>query len=273
MLRVAPNQKALQDLISALQSQVTAITVPDISGLATKSALSTVEAKIPSITGLATTTSVSSLSTRIDNLSIPDVSGLATKSALSSVEAKIPSITGLATQSALSTVEAKIPSITGLATQASLDALAAKTAVVLDGSFTVDTLPTPSAQYLDKYARVTDLFGAKRDLVLCSMVDSTYFWQPVRKEYAKTLALTTDVTLTTLKSPTIILAAGTLLANRTINLSNTYAYPGASFEVGFDGNLGLFGITIKNALGATLGSLLAGGRKRYFFADGAWQNF
>lgn len=145
---------------------------------------------------------------------------------------------------------------------------------LIDGAYTVDTLPIPSAEMVDKYARVSDLFGEKRDLVLCSQVGSSYFWQPVRPQYAKNVSLASaDVTLTALKSPSVLLAAGTLAANRSITLSNTMAYPGASFEVGFDGALGLFGIAIKNELGSTLAALISGGRKRYFFADGSWQTF
>jgi len=165
-------------------------------------------------------------------------------------------------------------------TSADIEAMSARvakvegsSAVFVPGTFTVDTLPAPAAAMVGMYARVTDLFGEKRDLVLCSQVGDTFFWQPVRQQYAKTMTLAADMPLTTLKSPTIVLLAGTLGANRNITLSNIYAYPGASFEVGFDGNLGLFGITLRNHLGSSLGSLLGGGRRRFFFADGNWQNF
>ena len=144
---------------------------------------------------------------------------------------------------------------------------------ILPGSFTIDTLPA-AADNVDRYARVTDLFGEKRDLVLASRVGSEAFWQPIRPQYAKVINIASaNATLTSLKSPSVIVTIGTLLANRTITLSNTLAYPGASFEVGYNGTLGIFGVTIKNEIGSTLASLISGGRKRYFFADGNWQDF
>lgn len=46
---------------------------------------------------------------------------------------------------------------------------------ILPNLFTVDTLPA-AADNLDRYARVTDLFGSKRDLVLASRVGTVAFW-------------------------------------------------------------------------------------------------
>ena len=58
--------------------------IPDASGFPSKTALATVENKIPSISNLST----------IEN-KIPDVSNLVTKAALTTVENKIPSISNL----------------------------------------------------------------------------------------------------------------------------------------------------------------------------------
>lgn len=144
--------------------------------------------------------------------------------------------------------------------------------VLTGGPYTVDTLPTPDASNLDRYARVTDLFGEKRDLVLCSQVGGVYFWQPVRATYAKSIAGNVDTTLTTLKSPSVVFMTANLTANRTVTLSTTNAYPGATFEVAMQGTLGINTLTIAGlALGATV-SMILGGRKRFFY-DTAWREF
>lgn len=112
MQAAADSYPIVQSALSSLQSQVAAISVPDVSGLATKSALSTLEAKIPIV---------------------PDVSGLATKTALSAVESKIPivpDISNLATKSALSTLESKIPDTSSLAAKATVDTLTQTVAAI-----------------------------------------------------------------------------------------------------------------------------------------------
>ena len=89
--------------------------IPDISNLATKTALTFVENKIPNISEFVTKTEL----TTVEN-KIPDISGLATKTALTSVENKIPNISGLAIKTELTTVENKIPDISGLTTKTAL---------------------------------------------------------------------------------------------------------------------------------------------------------
>ena len=64
--------------------------IPDISNLATKTALTAIENKIPDVSNLATKTA----STTLDN-KIPDISNLATKTALTNVENKIPDVSNL----------------------------------------------------------------------------------------------------------------------------------------------------------------------------------
>lgn len=145
--------------------------------------------------------------------------------------------------------------------------------VLMDGSYTVDTLPAPTVDNLGSYARVTDLFGEKTDLVLCSKYGSTFFWQPVRPVWAKSMSGNANMTLTPLKSPSIIRLTGTLTANRTINLDQTYVWPGCEFEIAFDGTLGIFGLNIAGLdLGATL-SLVLGGRRRVVWDGTAYQSY
>ena len=83
--------------------------IPDISNLATKTALATVENKILIISNLATKTALITVENKI-----PDISNLPTKTTLTIVENKIPDISNLATKTALTTVENKIPDISNL---------------------------------------------------------------------------------------------------------------------------------------------------------------
>lgn len=142
----------------------------------------------------------------------------------------------------------------------------------LSGIFTIDTLPAPSSDMVGYYARVTDLFGEKTDLVLCSSYGSSYFWQPVRPQWARSLSGNQSMTLSALKSPSLLRLTGTLTAARTVTLDPTGAYPGLQYDLAFDGTLGIYGLTVVGLdLGATL-ALLAGGRRRIVYDGSAFQN-
>ena len=93
--------------------------VPDISNLATKTSLNTVENKIPDTSGLVKKTDYSAKIADIEGKT-PDVTNLATKTALITVENKIADISGLATKTALTAVENKIPDISNLVTKTAL---------------------------------------------------------------------------------------------------------------------------------------------------------
>ena len=71
--------------------------IPDISNLATKTALNTVKNKIPNTSGFAKMTDYSAKIADIEG-KIPDISNLATKTVLTNVEKKIPNVSGLATK-------------------------------------------------------------------------------------------------------------------------------------------------------------------------------
>ena len=93
--------------------------IPDISNLATKISLNTVENKIPDTSGLVKKTDYNTEITKIED-KIPDISNLAIKTALTSVENKIPNISGLATKTSLTAVENKISVISNFATKTAL---------------------------------------------------------------------------------------------------------------------------------------------------------
>ena len=90
--------------------------IPDISNLATKTSLNTVENKIPDTSGLVKKANYNTKFTEIEN-KIPDTGNLAIETALTSVENKIRNTNGLATKIELTTVENKIPDIRNLATK------------------------------------------------------------------------------------------------------------------------------------------------------------
>ena len=68
--------------------------IPDISNLATKTALNTVENKIPNTSILVKKTDYNTKVSKIEG-KIPDVCDLATRTALTTVENKIPSVSNL----------------------------------------------------------------------------------------------------------------------------------------------------------------------------------
>ena len=90
--------------------------IPDISSLATRTALTTVENEIPDTSDLVKKTDYNTKIADIDS-KIPYISNLATKTSLTSVKNKIPNISGLSTKSELTVVENKIPDISNLATK------------------------------------------------------------------------------------------------------------------------------------------------------------
>lgn len=145
----------------------------------------------------------------------------------------------------------------------------------VDGAVGFPALPTAIADYLSMYAQVVDLFGNKRDVVLCSQYNGNYFWQPVRPIWPNVTPMdgNQNITLRPLRSPTIIRITGTLTASRNWALDKTLAFPGQEFEFQMAGILGIFSLNITGlALGATL-SMLLGGTRRVYFDGTDYQQF
>ena len=93
--------------------------IPDISNLATKTELNTVENKIPDTSGFIKKTDYNTEITKIEG-KITDISNLATKTALTTIENKIPDVSGLVTKTELTAAENKIPDISNFATKTAL---------------------------------------------------------------------------------------------------------------------------------------------------------
>jgi len=155
----------------------------------------------------------------------------------------------------------------------------------MPGKYTIDQLfsvAPAGPDTLGYYATVTDLFGVKEDLVLCSKFvnggNTSYFWQPVRPEFAASMSADQNSSLIPLKTPSILFLTGAILAGvgRTFNLDSVYAFPGASFEIAFDGTLGLGSIlNVGGLVGGSTVSMVLNGRKRFFYDGtvGGWKTF
>ena len=94
--------------------------IPDISNLATKTALNSDENKIPDTSGLVKKTDYNTKITKIEG-KIPDISNLATKTALTAVENKIPDIRNFATKTALTNLSNTVPDINTLIKKSDYD--------------------------------------------------------------------------------------------------------------------------------------------------------
>ena len=84
--------------------------IPDISNLATKTSLNTVEYKIPDTSGIIKKRDYNSKITETEE-KIPDITNFATKTELITVKNKIHHVRGLATKTALPAVENNISDI------------------------------------------------------------------------------------------------------------------------------------------------------------------
>lgn len=140
-------------------------------------------------------------------------------------------------------------------------------------------LPVPSAALVGSYARVTDLFGFKTDLVLCTayvmLGTQRYYWEPLRPAVPNIAPVIADqnMTLRPLLSPTMLRLTGGMTANRTITADKTNAYPGLTWEIKMDGTLNLLTLTIAGlALGNVL-TLLTGGSRRLVFDGADYQSY
>lgn len=140
-------------------------------------------------------------------------------------------------------------------------------------SGTVAGLPPPSADMVGAYARVSDLYGEKNDLVLCSAWTrggvTKYFWAPVRPDWKASVPIA-SMTLTALKTPTKLRFTGTTSLTQVLTLDSTGAYPGLTYDIRGDftglGGLSFAGMDIINSIT----SLMAGGTRRISYDGAGW---
>ena len=115
------------DTINITSDGVISAQKVDLSGVATKSELATVESKIPDTSGLATKTELMAVENKIPDVSgfamkdeIPNVSGLATKVELNEVAATIPNSNDFATKVELNAVQSSIPDTSNFVTNSDI---------------------------------------------------------------------------------------------------------------------------------------------------------
>lgn len=137
---------------------------------------------------------------------------------------------------------------------------------ILPGTYTVDTLPN-AATNIDMYARVIDLFGGKRDLVLASQDATGAYWQPVRPSYKGNMTINSDTTLIPLKHPSILTLAGNVGVGttRVINLGNQLVFPGAQFTIRTKLTSLLGALKVLDGISSTLYGLLLNTSYNYIY--------
>ena len=132
--------------------------IPDVSGLATKSELQAVENSIPDVSGFATKQELQA----VEN-SIPDVSGFATISELQAVENSIPDVSGFATKQELQAVENSIPDATNFVdtTTYNADKQVIRDDIQdnTDDIAVINTLIPQNASHTNKLATMADISG------------------------------------------------------------------------------------------------------------------
>lgn len=137
----------------------------------------------------------------------------------------------------------------------------------------LSTFPAGSA-YQFKYARVNDLWGSVRTIMICEQDASGYYWRPQRTDYAPTPVSMTggSMTLTPLVTAPVINLTGTLSSAITLTPANTNVWPGATFTVSSNSVLGVFGISISGLTGGGTVPLLSGGiRTITYFSGTGWK--
>lgn len=126
------------------------------------------------------------------------------------------------------------------------------------------------ASMVYKYARVSDLYGAARSVMICEASGGAFYWRPQRTDFSGANTSTSGaVTLSPLFSPPVIVFTGTLTGNITATPSTANVWPGATFTVMANAVLGLFGINLSGLLGGGTVPLLTGGSRTMTYISGA----
>lgn len=128
-----------------------------------------------------------------------------------------------------------------------------------------------SATNVGRYARVTDLWGSVRTVMICESDGSSFYWRPQRTDYAVNNAATGGAqTLMPLVTAPIQVLTGTLLGTVTMTPSATNAWPGATFTIINKGVLGLFGVSLTGLVGNAL-PIVGGGQRTVTYTGAGWQ--
>lgn len=180
------------------------------------------------------------------------------------------SAAALVMQAQANTIATLRETIDGQAT--TINALKATTALVLPGQFLIDELPNPAAN-LGSYAVVTDLWGdGTLDKLLAARSimngQATSYWMPLRPVHGQRQTISANAVLNPLKNVQVQLLTGGATAARQVTLGTAKVWPGAMFEISFNGSLGLFGLNIAGLAVGGLLAMLSGANARFVYDDG-----
>jgi hypothetical protein len=130
-----------------------------------------------------------------------------------------------------------------------------------------------SAAMVYKYARVSDLYGQARSVMICEASAGAFYWRPQRTDFAAANTSTGGaLTLTPLVSAPITILTGGLAAMMTITPSAVNVWPGATFTVVANGAFNLLGINIGGLVGSGTVPLLSGSsRVLTYVAGSGWR--
>lgn len=132
-----------------------------------------------------------------------------------------------------------------------------------------------SASTVGKYARVTDLWGSVKTVMVCEGDASGFYWRPQRTDYAPPPITMTSgaLSLIPLVTAPYVNLTGTLTGNVTITPSTQNVWPGATFSVSSNSMIGaLLSININGLVGAGTVPLVSGGiRTITYFSGSGWK--
>jgi len=128
----------------------------------------------------------------------------------------------------------------------------------------------PAANYVNQYARVSDLYGSVDDIMRCRFDGVNYRWVPQRPFFTAVTASTSgSVSIIPLVTAPTLRLTGNLLGNINVTPIATNAFIGQQQRVIQEGTLGLFTTTITGLIGSNI-TLLGGNTKLLEYGPTGW---
>lgn len=129
-----------------------------------------------------------------------------------------------------------------------------------------------SATYLGMYARISNVFGSVRTVMICEYDGNSYYWRPQRTDYAidSTQASGTMSLLPLFTAPEIRLQS-TLVGLMTITPSTVNVWPGCSYLIYAPTSLGIYSLTLTGLVGGLTAALLGGSSRRIVYTAAGWR--
>jgi len=126
------------------------------------------------------------------------------------------------------------------------------------------------ASMVYKYARVSDLYGQARSVMICEGSAGQFYWRPQRTDFAASHTGTGGaVSLVPLVNAPVTVLTGSLSSIMTITPSTANVWPGATFTVVANGAFNLLGINISGLVGGGTVPLLSGSSRVITYVSGS----